>query len=150
MAGVGFTLDSGSVALTASTAKTIVQAVAPSNQRALVKRIDISSDGITPTDPGILIDILTQTSAGTMSALTPAKICSSDSESVQTTAQFNATVEPTASTVRHSLFYNEQTWVPLIFDPPIPIVGGTRLGIRATPGTLTATTHIAVTVTCEE
>lgn len=150
MAGVGFTIDSGSVTLTASTAKTIAQAVAASNVRALIRMIDVSSDGITPTDPGILIDILTQTTAGTMTSLTPQKTCSSDSESLNTTAQKNATAEPTAGNVLRSFFYNEQTWVPIIFDPPLPVVGGTRMGVRATPGTLTATTHIAVTLTCEE
>jgi len=150
MAGVGFTAQSGSVALTASTAKTIVQLVAATNTRALIRKIDVSSDGITPTDPGIQIDILVQSSAGTMSALTPIKLCSSDSETLQTTAQKTATGEPTAGNILWTGFYNEQSWIPLYLDPPIPVVGGTRIGIRATPGTLTATTHIGVTATCEE
>lgn len=150
MAGLRFTLDSGAVALTASTAKTIVQGVAPASQRVLMSRLDISSNGITPTDPGILIDVLVQSTAGTMSALTPQKLVSSDSESINTTAQKTATAEPTAGNILFSFYYNEQTWVPMIFDPPVPIVGGTRLGIRATPGTLTAATNIAVTATCEE
>jgi hypothetical protein len=150
MAGVGFFVDSGAVALTASTAKTVEQIIAATNQRALIKRLDISSNGITPTDPGILIDILTQTNAGAMSSLTPQKLTSSDSESLQTTAQKTATVEPAAGNVLASFYYNEQTWVPMLFDPPLPIVGGTRMGIRATPGTLTAATNIAITATCEE
>lgn len=150
MAGVGFTVDTGAVALTASTAKTIAQVISATNQRALIKRIDISSNGITPTDPGILIDILTQTTAGTMTSLTPQKRTSSDTETLQTTAQKTATAEPTAGNTLFSFYYNEQTWVPIIFDPPLAVVGGTRMGVRATPGTLTAATNIVVTLDCEE
>lgn len=150
MAGVRFTCDTGSVALTASTPITELQIIAASNQRVLIDRLDISSNGITPTDPGILIDILVQTTAGTMTSLTPAKVISSDSETIQTTAQKLATGEPTGSTVLASFFYNEQTWVPMIFDPPLAVVGGTRLGVRATPGALTAATKIAITASCQE
>ncbi len=143
-------MDTGAVALVASTPLTVLQGVAATNTRALIKSLDISSNGITPTDPGILIDILVQSSAGTMSALTPVKTTSSDSETLQTTAQKTATGEPAAGTILRSFYYNEQTWVPIFFDPPLPIVGGTRIGVRATPGTLTAATKIAVTATCEE
>lgn len=150
MAGVRLSIDSGAIALVASTPLTVVQIVAATNQRMLVDRIDISSNGITPTDPGILIDVLTQSSAGTMSALTPQKLTSTDTESLQTTAQKNASGEPSAGNILVSFYYNEQTWVPMIFDPPLPVPGGTRLGIRATPGTLTAATKIAVTASGTE
>lgn len=150
MAGVLFTCDTGSVALAASSAKTILQVIAATNTRVKISRLDIASDGITPTDPGILLDLLIQSTAGTMSALTPIKWRSSDGETLQTTAQKTSTGEPTPGNILQSFFYNEQTWMPLIFDPPLEVIGGTRLGVRATPGTLTATTHIAVTATCEE
>lgn len=150
MAGLRFTCDTGSVALTAATPITELQIIAATNTRVLIDRLDISSNGITAADPGILIDILVQTTAGTMSSLTPAKVISSDTETLQTTAQKLATGEPTASTILVSVYYNEQTWVPLLFDPPLVVVGGTRMGVRATPGTLTAATKIAITASCQE
>lgn len=145
MAGIPWTADTGALTLTSATALTALQLVAASNVRDQLTRLDISSNGITPTDAGILIDVLVQSTAGTMSALTPVKSRSSDSETLQLTAQKNASGEPTAGNILFSFYYNEQTWVPIIFDPPLDIVGGTRLGVRATPGTLTGTVKIVVT-----
>ena len=151
MAGIPFTIDTQSVALVASTAKTIGQYVAATNVRDKISRLDITVDGVTAADPQITVDILVQTTAGTMTSLTPQKARSSDSETLQITAQKNASAEPTPSTILFTYFCHPMYGMPpIIFDPPLEIVGGTRIGVRATPGTLTATTHMAVNATGEE
>ena len=152
MAGIPFTADTTSVALTASQTHTLGQVVAATNTRVKVSRIDVTVDGVTAADPQITIDVLTQSSAGTMSAVTPVKLRSSDSETLQTTAQKNASgTEPTTVGIIGTYFCHPMYGMPpIIYDPPIEVVGGTRLGVRATPGTLTATTHVSTVFTCEE
>lgn len=144
-------MDTQSVTLTASTAKTIGQVVASTNTRAKIYRADITVDGVTATDPQITVDVLLQTTAGTMSSCNPVKSRDSDTETLQTTGQKTASAEPSASTIKGTYFCHPMYGMaPIIFDPPLEVVGGTRLGFRATPGTLTGTTHMSVTLTGEE
>lgn len=86
------------------------------------------------TGTPIQVRVLIQTSAGTMSALTPAKWNAADDETLNVTAQHTATAEPTASTVKMIELVHPQTgflWqAPFGFE--LPIVGGTRLGIEVT------------------
>lgn len=149
MAGVrGF--FSQTVQLTASTNRTLCQMIAPSNQRLLLKKGSVSFNGITAADPPVLVELLIQTTAGTMSSLTPAKKTSTDDESLQATGQYAASAEPTASTVLWREFFHEQTGGPLNFPVDLPVPGGTRLGLRATPSTLTAATFAAFALEYEE
>lgn len=151
MAGVPFFIDTTSVTLAASTAKTIAQVVAATNTRVKVSRADITVDGITAADPQITVDILTQSTAGTMSSVTPIKARSTDTETLQTTAQKTASAEPTTTSILITDFCHPMYGMPpILFDPPLEVPGGTRLGFRATPGTLTGTTHMSVTLYCEE
>jgi len=137
MAGIKFSAVTGEN-LTTTSAKTLLQIVAPANQRVLVKGVSVSFKGITPTDPPIKVDVLRQTTAGTMSALTCAKRSDSSAtaETVQTTAQQNATAEPTAGDVLWSREtpgqFGQTEYFP--FDDPIHVPGGTRLGLRVTNG----------------
>ena len=88
---------------------------------------------MTNTATPIKVDILRQTTAGTMSSLTPVKR-GNFTETLQTTAQHTATAEPTAGDVLRSFYVHPQqgeVW-EAPFDDPIDIPGGTRLGVRAT------------------
>lgn len=147
MAGIPWTATKSAIALTASTAGTILQLIAATNVREMVEEVAVTFNGITPTDPGILVEILTQTSAGTMSSLTPGKVNSLDTETLQLTAQHTAAAEPTPGTILYSAYANEQTGWEFLWRPgkEQPIPGGTRLGVRCTPGALTAATKVAVT-----
>lgn len=151
MAGLYFTLKK-EITLSASVGPiTLVQLVAPSNQRVEVVGADVSMNGVTSSDPPVLFEILTQSTAGTMSALTPGKVNPSDSESVQSTAQHTAVSEPTAGTVICGEYISSLTggFIPLP-NGVIPVAGAGRLGIRYTSGALTGTVKACITLTCRE
>lgn len=122
------------VALAAATAKTIIQLVAPSNHRIKIKEISASLRGVVNTDTPGLIELLIQSTAGTMSALTLVKEDTSLSETLQSTAQHTATVEPTAGVVQRSWSVHPQTGImyPLPLLDEIILGGGLRIGLRAT------------------
>jgi hypothetical protein len=86
------------VALVAATAKTVLQIATPATLRARVRGVQISLDGVTAANVPGLVELIRQTTAGTMSALTPAPVDSSAPASL-VTASHTATAEPTAGTV---------------------------------------------------
>jgi len=119
---------------TGTSVKTLIQIVAAANHRVAVTEVGIGFHGVTNTHEPILVELLRQTTAGTMSALTPVKKDASADETLQTTAQHTATAEPTAGDVLKSWPVHPQTGV--IWQPPsgdeILVPGGGRLGLRVT------------------
>lgn len=136
MAGVRLTCQSPKITFSTSTI-TLLQIKAAANQRVVVSEVSVSFDGTSNTAAPIQVDLLRQSTAGTMTSLTPAKVNSSDSETVQTTAQHTATVEPTASTLLMTEQVHPQTgflWQAR-FGEEIIVPGGGYLGVRlVTPG----------------
>lgn len=131
MSGVKFRANTGQVALSAATAKTVLQIVAAANHRVRIDKIVASFEGATAGIAAAQVRLLKQTTAGTMSALTLVKDNADDGETLQTTAQHTATAEPTAGDVIESQFvpsYHGQR----IFVGPFWINGGDRLGIEVT------------------
>lgn len=131
MSGVKFRANTAQVA-TGTAAKTIMQLVAASNHRIIVSKIVVSFEGVTATDAPIQVRVLRQTTAGTMSSLTPVKDSDSDDETLQTTAQHTATVEPTAGDVLESQLVHPQS--SRVFVGPYIVKGGGRLGVEVTSG----------------
>lgn len=134
MAGVLGRLPSNEVALVAATAKTVLQIVAAANHRTKVNGIRVHGKGIVSTDTPIKVRVVRQTTAGTMSAATPVKNNTADDETLQTTGQKNATVEPTITDVLEEFEVHPQTG-QIIFYPfgqEIIVPGGTRLGVELT------------------
>ncbi len=134
MAGVGVFVTAPSVvALTGGTAKTVLQVVAPSNQALMIKGIQITFDGTSSTATPGIVQLVRQTTAGTMSSATPVKAPRSDEgETLQSTAQYNATAEPTAGDVDRTFHVHPQ--LGFIYEFPygdfLKIPGGGRLGIK--------------------
>ena len=120
------------VALVADTAKTILQLIAPANHRLKVIGWGVFFDGTSATAQPVKVELLRQTSAGTMSANTPVKWDDSLAETLQTTAQDSATVEPSAGDILERKEVHPQTSYEKIFPlSQEPIVGGgDRIGIR--------------------
>ena len=116
---------------------TLLQLAAAANHRVLVKEISVSFNGTSNTATPILVQVKRQTTAGTMSALTPVKDNPADNaETLQTTAQYNATVEPSAGDILFTEQVHPQggyTW-QAPFGGDIVIPGGGRLGIAVTAG----------------
>lgn len=133
MAGIDISLVTAEVALTAATAKTVVQALAPTNQRLRVVGWGVAFDGSSPAAEPVLVELLRQTTAGTMSALTPVRK-GVGSETIQTTGQHTATVEPTAGDVLERRDVHPQSGYQEVFPfgREILVAGSGRIGIRCT------------------
>lgn len=152
MAGVLCHVNSGEVALVASTAKSVLQVKAAANQRVLIKSLRIlGKQAAGGVDPVVKVR-MTRNSAsfGTFSAATPSKNDPTDSETVQTTAGANATVEPTTPT-DGGLWWEVQPQVGVIesFAPgqEIKVPGGQSVQFECTS---TGTPTLMIEATFEE
>lgn len=120
------------VALSAGVAKTVLQIVAAANHRDKILRIGFFFDGVSVTAEPVQVRLLRQTTAGTMSALTPTKLDDSIADTLLTTAQHTATAEPTAGDVIDMWECHPQQGFER--DYPLgqePIVGGgDRVGLE--------------------
>ncbi|HYE76967.1 MAG TPA: hypothetical protein VEI97_03180 [bacterium] len=122
------------IALSAATAKTIIQLVAASNHRVKLLSWGVYFDGTSTTAEPVQVRLLRQTTAGTMTSLTPVKRDDSIGETLQTTAQHTATAEPTAGDVLEVKEVHPQMGYEKIypFGGEVIIGGGDRLGIEVT------------------
>ena len=119
---------------TGTSVKTLMQLVAAANHAIKITEISISFDGTNNTHEPILVEILRQTDAGTMTSLTLVKADDSIADSLDTTGQHTATAEPTAGDILWAAKIHPQTGVvyPLGDGNPIAVGAGDRLGVRAT------------------
>lgn len=119
---------------TGTALKTLMQLVAAANQRVKLLEIGISFHGISNTDNPIQVDLMYQSTAGTMTGLTCLAIDPDLTETIQTTAQHTATVEPTAGNVIATWAVHPQTGIVYQVprgDEPI-IKGGGRIAVVVT------------------
>ncbi len=133
MAGLDCVAQTAEIALTAATAKTVLQLVAPANQRLKIKGWGVFFDGVSASAEPVQCRLLRQTTAGTMTSLTPVKLCAG-SETVQATAQHTATVEPTAGDVLDPVEVHPQAGYEKQIPPDMKmeVPGGGRVGIECT------------------
>lgn len=117
---------------TGTALKTLIQLVAAANHGIDVSEVGISFHGLNNSHEPITVDLLRQTDAGTMTALTVVKANDSDADTLDTTAQHTATAEPTAGDVLRTWAVHPQTG--LIYQPsdegPIHVGAGDRVGLR--------------------
>ena len=132
MAGKIGVVSTTEVALAAATAKTIVQLIAPTNYSLKIKEWGVYFDGISTTAEPVQVRLLKQTTAGTMSSLTPA--LRKGSAAVQSTAQHTATVEPTAAAVMAVREVHPQSGYQekFAFGDEIELLSAERIGIECT------------------
>lgn len=148
MSGVRFNAQTAPIA-TGTALKTLLQLIAAANHRVKVEEISLSFSGIDNTGLPILVQIIRQTDAGTMSALTPEKIISGDDDTLQTTAQHTATVEPSLGAEIFGEYIHPQggfTW-QAPFGKELILEGGERLAIVVTAG---ASVNAKARMVCEE
>lgn len=133
MAGVIGVATTSEVALTAATAKTVLQVVAASNHPVKILEWGVFFDGVSVTAEPVQIRLLRQSTAGTMSALTPVER-SNHGVTLQTTAQHTATAEPTAGNVLASREVHPQSGYQEKFAIGQEIIIGSagRIGIECT------------------
>lgn len=95
MAALELIVNSGNVSLSAATAKTVLQLCAPSHHRLRLKGYTITVGGTSPVD--LTVRLVRQSTAGTGSTRTVYKTEYSAAETIQSTAYYNFTVEPTVT-----------------------------------------------------
>lgn len=123
---------------TGTTIKTLLQLVAAANHAVKIDEISISFNGASNIAVPILVEVIVQTSAGTMSALTLRKDPSDWGETIQTTGLHTATAEPTDSgaVLLSEHVHPQQGWTwqaPFGREIKIAAAGAAgRLGIRVT------------------
>jgi len=135
MAGLGFSASNAAQRQTDTSRQTFVQIVAAANHRVLIKQINIGFQGTSNTATPILVEFAVQTTAGTFTAaLTLVKLNANDDETLQTTAQDDATAEPTTTDVKFATNVHPQTM--FIWQSPfggeLVVPGGTRFGVLTT------------------
>lgn len=133
MADIFALAQTAEVALVAATAKTVIQLVAPANHRVKVLGWGVFFDGISVTAEPVQVRVLRQSTAGTMSVLTPVQI-RPVAETIQSTAQHTASAEPTAGDVLDAVEVHPQSGYDVKFPmgQEIVISGAGRLGIECT------------------
>ncbi len=137
MAGLYGVAVTANIAVAASTTLTVLQLVAPANQRLRVVSPWASFSGVVAADAPIQVQIVYQSTAGTMSALTIVKNNPGQAETLQATAQHTATVEPTLVSVSWNIYVpptmGYEKLVPL--GDEYWVDGGDRIAIRVISGT---------------
>jgi hypothetical protein len=133
MAGLLASAQTGEVT-SGTVKKTILQVVAAANHRIKVKELSVSFKGTSGSDTPVLVQVLRQSDAGTMSALTPKKFNEADDETLQTTAQHTASAEPTGTDeVMGEEVHPQGGWTwQAPFGGEITVKGGDRIGIAVT------------------
>lgn len=141
--------NTAEIALAAATAKTVIQIVAAANHRVKILSWGVYFDGISTTAEPVQIRFLRQTTAGTMSALTPVKNDDSLAETLLTTAQHTATVEPTAGDVLEVKEIHPQSGYEKIYPMGQEVIvgGSDRVGIEVTAP---AVVNVRAEITFEE
>lgn len=121
--------------------RTLVQVVAPANQRVTIYGADIALGGADPSTAPVLFDWLTQTSAGTSAGLTPQYQDRGIAEAKLATLLKTFTGAEPADPVTLIYFTIHQQGTYL-WRPPFPIVvgGGERVGLRYNSATFVAVT----------
>lgn len=124
------------VALTAATAKTVLQLRTNSGTnlpRALIKRWWIAFDGTSTVAEPVVVKLLRQTTDGTGTGVTPVAV-NNFSDTILSVGSYNFTAEPTASDVLEIIEVHPQSGYSIILPLGLEIVvaANTRLGIVAT------------------
>lgn len=99
-----FSVTSGVGALTAATARTLIELATGSTIDNVWLGFDITFDGATATAVPVKVDIITTTASGTGTTYTPVKFGASQSKSAITTAEVLTTVEGSSPTVLMSWY----------------------------------------------
>lgn len=147
-----YSIDSaGDVALSPSTAKTVLSVIAASGAPIKLVELGIGFDGTSATDKPVLVELCasTEAGAGTATSQTPAQV-GGPTRTVQASGKRNFTAEPTALTTLQRWRVHPQSGMVLQFPlgrEPQQVTGGRALVLRCTAS---ASVNFAGYVTFEE
>lgn len=131
MARLRFALaTTAEVALTTSL-KTVASLTTPANQRVAIRGFSVAFDGVSTTAGGAEVQLTIHSTSGTFSAATLNREVRGTTEAINTSGNFNATVEPVVSAILKSYEINQMTGYERAFaqDEEIELAGGERFGI---------------------
>lgn len=132
MAGVLCVAQTAEIAAAVAAAKTLLQVVAAANHPIKITRWGVFFDGTSATAEPVQVRLLRQSTAGTMSALTPVEL-TNHGVTVQTSAQHTATAEPTSGNVLDIAEVHPQTGYEVnLLGQEIIVPGGGRIGLEIT------------------
>lgn len=120
---------SGKIA-TGTSAKTILQLVAPAANAVMVHSGSISFDGSSPTGGKILVRLLRSASGGSSTSRTPAKMDANDGVSLAASGKENFTGEPTGAVELDRWLVHPQSGVSM--SSPVRVKPGETLGFEVT------------------
>lgn len=134
MAGRLFSVATGSTALVASTAKTVIELATGATVTNAWAQFDVCFNGVTATAVPVLCEIVRYTATGTGTTYTPNKIGAAQDVAAVTTAKINDTVEPSTPTVLAAYFIPPTSGLtlPFIVQPQVGMVGSQFQGLRLT------------------
>lgn len=111
---VQYVVTTGSTALTAATAKTMIELTTNANVPVEWIALDITFNGVTASAVPVTVDFCTYSATGTGTAGTNRRLGQAVGTS-QTTSKMNDTVEPTGATVLFSWFVPPTSGVQYIW-----------------------------------
>jgi hypothetical protein len=115
-------------------AKTLLQLIAPTYQGLKITQVGVAFAGVNNTQAPIRVELLRQTTAGTVTSATPVKADGHNGSTIQATGGKNASAEPTPGDVLRVWYVHPQTGLDYIVADQAPISVGPagRLGLRVT------------------
>lgn len=144
----GYTVETtGDVALTATTAKTILSIINAANSLIRLCELSVSFDGVSGTAEPVTVELCssTQAGAGTSTAQTPVQ-CRGPTRTVQASGARNYTAEPTTLTVLKRWLVHPQTGLLVQFPlgrEPEQVTTADALCLRCTaPATVNAQAYM--------
>jgi hypothetical protein len=119
------------VALTTSL-KTVASLTTPANQRTAIRGFSVAFDGVSSTAGCAEVQLVIHSSSGTFSAATLSKDVRGTTETLNTSGNFNASAEPSVTTILRSYNVNAMTGYERAFaqDEEIELAGGDRFGLQ--------------------
>ena len=119
------------VALTTAL-KTVASLTNTADRRVAIRGFSIAFDGVSSTAGCAEVQLVIHSTSGTFSAATLAKDVRGTTEALNTSGNFNATVEPTVSVILASYNINAMTGYERAFaqDEEIELAGGDRFGLQ--------------------
>jgi 2-methylaconitate cis-trans-isomerase PrpF len=111
---VQYVVTTGSIGLTAATAKTMIELATTANVPVEWIAADITFDGVTASAVPVRVDFCTYAATGTGTAATNRRLGQAVGTS-QTTSKINDTVEPTTPTILFSWFIPPTSGVQYIW-----------------------------------
>jgi hypothetical protein len=131
MARLRFALaTTAEVALTTSL-KTVASLTNTADRRVAIRGFSVAFDGVSSTAGCAEVQLVIHSSSGTFSAATLAKDVRGTTEALNTSGNFNASAEPSVTTIIRSYNVNAMTGYERAFaqDEEIELAGGDRFGL---------------------